>query len=286
MTTTNQAPVIDSQVHCYDRDRPERPWVRGLHGPEAVTGDDMVATMDRLGIDGALLVSPWAMYRYDGSYAQEVYAKHPGRFGLIKPFDTEDPGVADEIAEWAAQPGVVGARVMMGAPRTNDADPEGVDRIFTESARHGLPVNVLCWGNVDAFDEAAGKRPETQLVVDHLGLLQPFEPPAPKEPFRDLDKVLALARYDHVAIKVSGACTLSHEPFPFPDIWDLLARVFDAFGFERCLWGTDWTRAVKVLTPDEAVEAFRITDRLSDAERSALMGGSLSQIYSWAPTVA
>ena len=43
------------------------------------------------------------------------------------------------------------------------------------------------------------------------------------------------------------ACTLSREPYPFPDIWDPLARVFDAWGFDRCLWGTDWTRAFAVV---------------------------------------
>ena len=65
--------------------------------------------------------------------------------------------------------------------------------------------------------------------------------------------------------KISGACTLSHEPFPYQDIWDPLGRVFDAFGFDRCMWGTDWTRAVKLLTYKQGVEAFRITDRLTDA---------------------
>ena len=44
----------------------------------------MVAAMDAVGVDGALLVSPYSMYRYDASYALEVYAKHPGKFGLDK----------------------------------------------------------------------------------------------------------------------------------------------------------------------------------------------------------
>ena len=84
---TGPTPTIDSQVHAYERDHPERPWIRTLPGPSEVTGDDMVAAMDAVGVDGALLVSPWTMYRFDASYALEVYAKHPGRFGLIKPFD-------------------------------------------------------------------------------------------------------------------------------------------------------------------------------------------------------
>jgi len=34
-----------------------------------MTGDGMVAAMDAVGVDGALLVSPFSMYRYDASYA-------------------------------------------------------------------------------------------------------------------------------------------------------------------------------------------------------------------------
>ena len=50
------------------------------------------------------------------------------------------------------------------------------------------------------------------------------------------------------------------------------------------MWGTDWTRAVELLTYEEGVEAFRVTDQLSNSERSALMGGTLEKIYSWSPS--
>jgi L-fuconolactonase len=89
-----------------------------------------------------------------------------------------------------------------------------------------------------------------------------------------------------VAVKISGACTLSHAPFPYKDIWDPLTRLFDAFGLHRCLWGTDWTRTVKVLTYQEGVEAFRVTDRLSDSDWAALMGGTLERVYKWSPSNA
>jgi predicted TIM-barrel fold metal-dependent hydrolase len=82
-------------------------------------------------------------------------------------------------------------------------------------------------------------------------------------------------------IKISGACTLSHQAFPYNDIWDPLARIFDAYGFERCMWGTDWTRAVELLTYKQGVDAFTLTDRLSESERVQLMGGSLQKIYNW-----
>jgi predicted TIM-barrel fold metal-dependent hydrolase len=242
----------------------------------------MVVAMDEVGVDGALLVSPYSMYRYDASYALEVYAKHPGRFGLIKPFDPNSEAVADEMAEWAVTPGVVGARIMLTF-ESCEADDPGLDRILAAGAQAGIPVNVLCSGKLTLFGELARRHPNTQVVVDHVGLSQPLEPPAPPEPFADLDNVVSLAAYDNVAIKISGACTLSHQPFPYPDIWEPLGKVFEAFGFDRCMWGTDWTRAVGLLTYEQGVEAFRVTDQLSDSERSALMGGTLEKIYNWSP---
>ncbi len=277
-----RTPTIDSQVHAYERNRPERPWQGHLQGPDEVTGDDMVVAMDAVGVDGALLVSPYSMYGYDASYALKVYAKHPGKFGLIRPFDPESESIDDEVAEWTATPGVVGARIML-AYGDFEADHPGLNRILAAGARAGVPVNVMCSGKLPLFGELARRHPDTQMVIDHLGLAQPYEPPAPPEPFADLPNVLALAEFENVAIKISGAGTLSHESFPYPDIWAPLGEIFDAFGFDRCMWGTDWTRAVELLTYEQGVEAFRVTDRLSDSERSALMGGTLAKIYGWSP---
>jgi predicted TIM-barrel fold metal-dependent hydrolase len=136
-------------------------------------------------------------------------------------------------------------------------------------------------GALDQAHQLAARNSNTRLVIDHLGLPQPQQPPLPPAPFDDLPRLLALAPHDNVAVKISGACTLSREPFPYKDIWDPLRRIFDAFGFDRCMWGTDWTRAVKLLTYKQGVEAFRVTDRLSDSERTALMGDTLQRVYDW-----
>jgi predicted TIM-barrel fold metal-dependent hydrolase len=275
--------TIDVQVHAYERDRPGRPWAAILHGPTEVTGDDMVKAMDSVGVDGALLVSPYTMYRYDASYALDVRAAHPDRFAVIKPVDPNDPKVADTIARWADTEGTVAIRIMMTQGVSTDPTDPGIDRVLAAAARHSFPVNLLCWGRLDQVGKMAARHPETRLVIDHLGLQQPFEPPAPAEPWAELPKLLALAAHDNLVVKISGACTLSHQPFPYKDIWDPLGRIFDAFSFDRCMWGTDWTRAVGLLTYKEGVEAFRVTDRLSDSERAALMGQTLQKVYDWAP---
>jgi L-fuconolactonase len=276
--------VIDAQVHTYERNHPGRPWAAVLHGPSEVTGDQMLAAMDSVGVDAAILVSAFTMYRYDASYATSVRNAHPGRFALVMPVDPTDPAVADTIAAWAKVDGAVGIRIMMRGEVSTDAADPGINRVLAAAARHSLPVNLLAYGRLQQVAQLATRNPNTRLVIDHVGLQQPFQPPAPAQPFADLPALLALAAHDNVVVKITGACTLSHQPFPYNDIWDPLARIFDAFGFDRCLWGTDWTRATGVLTYAQGVDAFRLADRLSDSERATLMGGALQRVYNWSPS--
>jgi predicted TIM-barrel fold metal-dependent hydrolase len=276
-------PIIDSQVHAYEANTPKRPWHSVPNWPPHVTGDEMVAAMDKVGVDGAIFISAFSLYQYDASYAVEVAKKHPGRMAIVKPVDPDDPKVADVIADWKKVPGAVGVRIFLREENPRPPTDPGFDRILKAAAKHDLPVNFLCWGRVDEGTQLIDRHPNTRFIIDHLALLQPRVPPAPAEPWADLPKVLELAKRPNAVIKVSGACTLSKQPYPFPDIWDPLAKVFDAWGFERCLWGTDWTRAFAVVNYEQAVKPFLETKRLSDSERAMLMGGACAKAYGWSP---
>ena len=275
--------VIDAQVHAYERNHAGRPWAGVLAGPPEVTGDDMVLAMDQAGVDGALLVSPYTMYRYDASYALEVHSKYPNRFALIKPVDPTNADVVNIISDWATTEGAVAIRVMMAYRDLIVADHPAIHSVMKAAANNNIPVNLLCWGVAEEAGSLAQKNSNTQIIIDHLALEQPFEPPVPNEPFANLPQLLALAKLDNVAVKITGVCTLSKESYPYNDIWDPLAQIFDAFGFDRCLWGTDWTRAVNLLSYEQGVKPFLMTDRLNGNERLSLMGNTLARIYNWKP---
>jgi predicted TIM-barrel fold metal-dependent hydrolase len=275
--------IIDSQVHAYEANTPQRPWATVPNWPAHVTGDEMVAAMDKVGVDGAIFISAFSMYRYDANYAVEVQRAHPGRMAIVKPVDPDNPAVDDVVAEWKKTPGAVGVRIMLTKENKRDPKDPGLDRIARSALRHDFPVNLLCWDNLEAGAALIDRHPDTRFIIDHLGILQPRVPPAPAEPWAALPKVLELAKRRNVVIKVSGACTLSKQPYPFDDIWDPLARIFDAWGFERCLWGTDWTRAFAVVNYENAVKPFIETTRLSATERGMLMGGACAKAYNWSP---
>ena len=277
-------PIIDSQVHAYEANTPKRPWATVPNWPPHVTGDEMVAAMDKVGVDGAIFISSFSMYRYDGSYAEEVARAHPGRMAIVKPVDPDDKAVADVVAKWKKTQGAVGIRIFLREEEKRAADDPGFDRICKAAVQYDLPLNFLFWGRVDEGMQVIDRHPNVRFIVDHLGLLQPRVPPAPAEPWADLPKILELAKRPNVVIKVSGACTLSKQPYPFPDIWDPLKRIFDAWGFERCLWGTDWTRAFAVVNYEQAVKPFLEAKHLSASERAMLMGGACAKAYGWSPS--
>ncbi|HXA23118.1 MAG TPA: amidohydrolase family protein, partial [Acetobacteraceae bacterium] len=192
--------IIDSQVHAYEANTAKRPWHSVPNWPDHVTGDEMVAAMDKVGVDGAIFISAFGLYQYDASYAVEVQRAHPDRFAIVKPVNPDDPAVADVIAEWKQTPGAVGIRIMLPKETGRAPDDPGLDRILRAAVRYDLPVNVLFWDNLDVGTALIDRHPETRFIIDHLGILQPRVPPAPPQPWADLPKVLELARRANAVI--------------------------------------------------------------------------------------
>jgi hypothetical protein len=160
--------IIDSQVHAYEANTPKRPWHSVPNWPPHVTGDEMVAAMDRVGVDGSIFISAFSLYQYDASYAVEVQRKHPGRFAIIKPVNPADPAVGEVIAEWKKQPGAVAVRI---AVTTREAGLRPDDQESTHRARSraaGFPVNAAVLGNLEAG--AARRRHRIPASSSHMAI--------------------------------------------------------------------------------------------------------------------
>ena len=277
-------PTIDAQVHAYERNHPGRPWAGVLQGPPEVTGDQMVAAMDAVGVDGAILVSPFSLYRYDASYALEVRARHPDRFALVKPVDPSDPAVAETIAEWAATPGTVGVRIMLNRDVSTDPADPGINRVLAAAARHSLPVNLLRLGAAGSGPRAgraqsrhpAGDRPPraaaaVRAAAARGALRRPAEGAGVGRPAQHRDQDQRRLHPVARAVPVSGHLGARSGASSTPSGWIAACGARTGPGRWSCL------------TYEQGVEAFRVTDRLSDSDRATLMGGTLTRIYNWAP---
>ena len=162
--------IIDPRSTPTRRTRRSGPWASVPNWPPHVTGDEMVAAMDKVGVDGAIFISSFSMYRYDASYAVEVQRAHPGRLAIVKPVDPDDPARGrcrrrlEEDAGHGRHPHHDARRSTKRAP-----DDPGFDRIARAAVQHDFPVNMLCWGNLDNGTALIDRHPDTRFIIDHLG---------------------------------------------------------------------------------------------------------------------
>lgn len=273
--------TIDAQIHVYEANTPDHPWAGAGHGPSEALGDDAVRMMDAAGVEAAIIVSPWSIYRFDPSYSVRVAAAHPGRFGVVCPIDTSSVSGAEEfVRDWRDTAYAVGVRMMLIDDAIRSAVFAGaLDGVFREIADAGLALCVACPGELDTARHIAERYPEVTLVIDHAGLRTTFTPPPPEDTLDDLPALLALADLPNVVVKATGLPSLSPGAFPWPDVHAVLRVILDAFGAERVMWGNDWTRTAEFLTYGEGLRYLDDFAFRGDRERELLLGGTADRVF-------
>ena len=240
--------IVDSQVHIWGADTPERPWPRPRNGlkPVAVhqavpyTHNFLLQEMGKAGVDRVIIVPPsWEGDRNDLALA--AAQQHPDRFAVMGRLDIEAPDARERIRGWLAQPGMLGLRFALHTPLLEIPLVAGrLDWVWAEAESAGVPVMVLVrHEHMPLIDRVAERHPGLKLVMDHLGLAGEARD---EEAFRGLDRLLALGRRPNVAVKATVLPFFTTDVYPYRSLHPYLKRVYDAFGPRRIFWGTDLSR--------------------------------------------
>jgi predicted TIM-barrel fold metal-dependent hydrolase len=292
MTEVNIHPeVVDAQLHIWELESRERPWISASSDPIAATIrrhfqeepfplGAAIQMLDSEDVAAALVVAP-SIYGTDNSYSFEAVKRYPERLRAVALVDRAVTNPAEHLWELRAS-GAVGLRLNFLSGGGEAALRDGAfDGLMRAAELADMPVCQYTPRRLDLIAELANRYPNVQLLVDHLGLPQPPVLTPDPERFQRLSDLLALARFDNVAVKASAVPALSAEQYPFADVWGPMLLVLEAFTPARVMWGTDYTRVKSLHTYSEAVNYLRDTDRLSAADKAALLGGSLRRIYRW-----
>ncbi len=229
------APAVDCHVHLFDPARfPYSKDAAYLPGPqETATLDQLLAVLAAQGLSHAVLVTPTSGYGSDNSAAAAAIARHPGRFKGIA-LVADDAG-EDEIAALKAA-GFVGLRFdLIG--RGRDLLTGSGRRLVSILREQDMVLDIQTEAGL--LDRAALellRREAGRVVIDHLGR---------PDPAAGLDQpgfaaLLALAEREEVAVKLSGPFRFSQAGFPYGDANAYAQAIAQAFGPERCVWGSDW----------------------------------------------
>ena len=134
--------IIDSQVHVWPADRPDRRLDPGVGDRKPYGYHELVADMDRAGVDCAILVPP-SFDRDRNDYAIEAVRKHPDRFAIMGRVPLKTGAGKDLLAGWRKAPGMLGVRLTFHRDADRPWLTDGTaDWFWPEAERHGIPVMV------------------------------------------------------------------------------------------------------------------------------------------------
>jgi predicted TIM-barrel fold metal-dependent hydrolase len=272
--------IVDAQVHVWAASTAERPWNPGgadyAHGPE-LSAQHLLGEMDRVGVDRALLVSPtWEGWRND--LVLEATSEHPDRFGTIVRFDVSDRSNATHLEGWKADPRILGARLVFFKQWVDWMRDGTADWFWPLAEDLSFPVMVFAPGQYSEIAAVAERHPGLRLTLCHLGLNTALRD---AEIVSEIDRLLPLADYPNVAVKVTSLPSFVTESFPYPMLQDQIRRVVEAFGPQRAFWGSDLSR----LRGDYA-EVYRLfteeLDFVDDDDLDWIMGKAVCSWFDWA----
>lgn len=289
--------IIDGQIHA-----PQIGGGRSADVPEniAFSDEEMLfidvelarEAIDCAGPDRAIVFANRAFNR-------AVIRYYPDLFAAVEVLDYAAPDLEEQMAELAATPGMVGTRALFtnfgqvwrtpgGQLELNPLIAQGAyDNYFALGAKYDVPMFLGAHKFASEASVFAERHPEMTLIVDHFGVTQSMlEPPADR--WDALPKLLEMARYPNVYVKLCGTPILSKEEYPYRDIWPYIHQILHAFGAERCLWASDMTRqrwgTETPLGPDgnppredwipyaNALNYILLTNELSESDKEWVLG--------------
>lgn len=282
--------IIDAQIH---EGFSHLHWELDDRERLALAADFAVEAMDAVGVDAALINA-------SEDFIDAAVERHPDRFAGCGFVSAAMPGAQDYIAGYLERPGRLGLRATVRDWSTGGLDRDfsagRLEPILDSAEAHKVPVFLSAQGHPGAVATIAQRHPGLTLIVDHLGLPQRPMPVDPVDPWALLPAVNDLSQYPNVAIKFSGAPSLSRRPYPFPDAWERLRSMVDAFGAHRLMWGSDYTRMrvgprSTTLVPRrewatsylDSVCFVRDTHMLSAREKEYLLGETVRTLLGWTP---
>jgi predicted TIM-barrel fold metal-dependent hydrolase len=271
--------IIDSQVHVWPADRPDRPLDHhGLDRPP-FGYEELIAAMDRAGVDRAILVPP--SFEADrNDYAIEAVQKHPGRFAIMGRVPLEGGAGRGLLRGWKAQPGMLGVRLTFHRKEERPRLTDGTtDWFWGEAEENDIPVMVHAPERLAAIGDIAARHPGLRIIVDHMGFARETMDDAAAAA---ADRMIALAPHPNVFVKVSALPCFSTAPYPFTNLRAPLRKVIEAFGPQRAFWGSDMTRMPSTCSYRQVVTHFtEELDFLSASDLEWIMGRGLAACLRW-----
>lgn len=276
--------IVDTHLHYWQwpRDPDSRAAAQALaersSAPveDELPYDDVAATIQQAGVQHAIQVTR-TLNGYDNGYSVEGARARPGTFRVCGRFNPGDPNVAGRLRSFVADPLIVAIRLFWYPGDDGRLRDGSMDGFLREAEILGVPVCVYAPRNVGGVHGMASRFPDLPLIVDHLGA-DLFSPLGHR--FDHWDDVCRLAPFENVYLKVSALPEATGERFPFPTAQGRVREVYELFGPDRLMWGSNYPLTTRVCTYREATDLIRATcEFLAPEDREKILGATARAVF-------
>ena len=291
--------IVDAHHHLWDLARLPYPWLR-LEAPPRPFGDHSPIKRDYLPADyrrdtrGIGIAASVHVEAASGAtdpaaetaWLEDLRVSHGIPDASIAHVDPSSPSIARDLDSIFSHPGARGVRTgiawRVDSPWKFARGPEvsrasGFREGVAEIARRGCILEVILLPEqLPDIADLAAKFPHLTIVLNHLATLQP-EIPGMMDVWQD--GMIRIARHQNVFVKISGLWTIARD-WNALRLRDPVRLVVEAFGPERCMWGSNLP--IEGLMCPATRQVDILSGILADiplAGRLAVFGGTAARVY-------
>ena len=271
---------IDSHQHFWIYAAPEYPWIDEDKGglKRDYMPADLAPLMAANGIDGTVAVQARQNLR-ETEFLLELADNNDFIRGVVGWVDLRAEDIEAQLERVAPHPRMVGVRHIV--------HDEGDDRFMLGGGfldglallnQYKLTYDLLLYPrHLRVAIDAVKRFPDQPFVLDHIS--KPFIKDGILEPWAS--EIRELASYDNVWCKVSGMVTeAAWKAWTRDDYVPYLDVVFDCFGIDRLMFGSDWPVCTLSGSYSEVVGIVRdYIYGLSDEDKDKIMGANARAFY-------
>ncbi len=273
--------TIDSHQHFWHYVPHEYAWI-GPH-MSVLQRDylppDLLPHLKSTGVSGTIAVQARQTLG-ETRWLLDLAAAYPFIQGVVGWVDLCHPQVEEQIERFAAEPLFCGARhVVQDEPDDGFLLRDEFQRGIEVLGRFDLTYDILIHPrHLEAAQKLVQRFPDQRFVLDHIA--KPTIASGALEPWAT--EIRTLAASPNVACKVSGLVTeAAPQAWNSQDIYPYLDVVFEAFGADRLMFGSDWPVCRLAADSYETVHGLvaQYVKNLTPRERADVFGDTARRVY-------
>ncbi|MGH9326174.1 MAG: amidohydrolase family protein [Terriglobia bacterium] len=273
-------PIVDSHVHVWKKS-PRFPWAPETKNPpdHDATPEMLLKLMKASGVEKTVIIQV-IYYRWDNSYVASVLKKYPQHFRGVARVNPEDPAAPDHLSKLTEEDGFHGVRISPAGDSSGDwIRGPLMPPLWKRCLDLKVPMTVLApVTRMPDVARMAERFPDLTIVIDHMA-------DCPLNHPKELKKLLALQRFDNLYVKISHSWSLSSEPYPYLDSQRQIKQLYDVFGPERMMAGTDWPLVEKYCTYLQAIDLARKKFKfLNKEDKRWICGLTAERVWPFGPS--